>query len=380
MTERFSAPAVNRIAHAARRCVLLGLLVAAAFGCIVIGSPATAHASALDNTGEAGDYRSRITTLRPTVGGLSLRIVQQGTRVELINHTGASVEVLGYSHERYLRVDHGAAYVNEYSPSTYINEDLGSSSPPDNIRVDKTAAPHWRRIGNSGSVRWHDHRTHVMGGERPRAVTTDPHHQHRIFNWRLALRVGGKPVQVSGVLEYFPHPATGLWWAAAVVLASAVIALGLTRAGLPIISMFLAAAAASALADSTGRALDYGARGWGVIGHVITSQAHCAVVALAALIAAGLAWRRAPIAPFAIGLSGICLAILCGVTNISVFEHAEPAAPWSGTLARVGLLLTLGAGLGVSAAGWLRVRRERALLRGVPAASVVSTPGVATRS
>ena len=380
MNEFSSAPAVNLVALAARRCVLLGLLVAAALGCVVVAAPGTARASALDNTGEAGDYRSRITALHPTVEGLSLHIVQQGTRVELINRTVTSVEVLGYSNERYLRVDQGAAYVNEYSPSTYINEDLGSSAPPDNIRIDKNAAPRWRRISDSGLVRWHDHRTHIMGGELPRAVTTDPHHQHRIFNWQFALRVGGKPVQVLGVLNYFSPPATGLWWAATIALAGAVIALGLTGVGLPIISLFLAAAAGSALADSTGRALDYGARGWGVIGHIVTSQAHCVVVALAALITTGLAWRRALIAPFATGLSGICLAILCGITNISVFVHAEPAAPWSGTLARVGLLLTLGAGLGVSAAGWIRVRREHALLRGSPASSITSTPGVATRS
>ncbi|MGH3545923.1 MAG: hypothetical protein ACRDPW_08360, partial [Mycobacteriales bacterium] len=86
-------------------------------------APAQAHVAGAP---AATDYRTTLERITPAVPGLSVRIVQSGTRMELHNRTGKTLEVLGYSDEPYLKITQTTTYVNTHSPSAYRNEDLDS--------------------------------------------------------------------------------------------------------------------------------------------------------------------------------------------------------------------------------------------------------------
>ena len=43
-----------------------------------------------------------MTAVSPAAAGLRVRAVEAGARLELTNHTGTTVEVLGYQNEPYL--------------------------------------------------------------------------------------------------------------------------------------------------------------------------------------------------------------------------------------------------------------------------------------
>lgn len=71
----------------------------------------------------APNYRSTIRSIVPPLDGLQLRIIDAGARVELVNHTGEEVVVLGYDGEPYLRIGPDGVFDNRRSPATYPNQD-----------------------------------------------------------------------------------------------------------------------------------------------------------------------------------------------------------------------------------------------------------------
>ncbi|MBM0240265.1 hypothetical protein JNW88_29915 [Micromonospora sp. ATA32] len=77
--------------------VVTGALAAA----LAFAAPAAAHGA--DAPGRH-EYRTEVTGVTPARPGLTVRAVEAGARLELVNRTGRNVEVIGYSGEPYLRV------------------------------------------------------------------------------------------------------------------------------------------------------------------------------------------------------------------------------------------------------------------------------------
>ena len=130
--------------------VLLGALAA-----LVVAGPAQAHVGG----GKAGsDFDGRVLAVTPAMPGVSVRVLQFGDDVELVNASPTEVMVPGYSDEPYLRIGPDGVWRNRNSPATYINLSLdGRASLPS--YADSHAAPDWQRVSTEAAYVWHDHRT-----------------------------------------------------------------------------------------------------------------------------------------------------------------------------------------------------------------------------
>ncbi|MEH0845525.1 hypothetical protein V6U81_24345, partial [Micromonospora sp. CPCC 205711] len=205
-----------------------GLLLAAALTALVtLATPAYAHGA---DAPAGTDYRAEVTGLTPARPGLTVRVVEAGARLELVNRTGRDVEVIGYSGEPYLRVGPDGAFENSHSPATYLNRTLAGRTalPPE---ADPAAAPAWRRISDDARVRWHDQRAQWRESGVPAQVAADPAREHRVRDWTVPIRDGAEPLEIRGTLDWVPPPDPYPWWVAAALGALAIGAAGLLTAG-----------------------------------------------------------------------------------------------------------------------------------------------------
>ncbi len=333
--------------------VVAGVLLA-----VVPAAPAWAH----DRVPAASDYHTTLVAVTPKPRGLDVRVVENGSRIELRNGTGRDVTVLGYSGEPFLRITPSAVFTNDASPTGYVND-----KKPIPSDASATATPRWRQTGDEPAARWHDHRSHWTSTAPPPAVQDEPQASHRIRDWTVDLRVGDTSAQVTGVLDYDPPPPTAVWWAGILAVAGAVALLSRWRHAVPALGVLLGVAALAELADSVGRVLDSGGTGLGIVSRLLTTETYATVTAIAALATVVLALRRRPEASFALALSAACLGVLGGLTDGAVFNQAFAPVPWSGDVARFFTATTIALCAGVTVAAWLRIRAHRPAL--APAAT-----------
>jgi hypothetical protein len=311
----------------------LALILAAVAGAVTAPvAPASAHGG---DVPDATAYRTRVTGVTGAPAGLTVRAVEAGARLELVNDTGRTIEVLGYSGEPYLAVRPDGTYQNVSSPAAYLDRTLAGDTPVP-ATADPTAPPAWRRLSTGTTVRWHDRRTHWLEPGLPPQARADPARTHRLRDWAVPLRDGVRTFEVRGTLDWVPPPKAWLWWAGAALLAVAGTAAGL-RPGRPIAAVALLAGTIT---------MGYGLAN-GVDGPVL------AVAALA--LAAGILPR-----PFLLALAGAGLAVFAGLGQAAVFRAAVVAVPGPAWAARAAVLVALGAGLGLAATGVLRLRRMSA--------------------
>ncbi|MEH0933642.1 hypothetical protein V6U80_00535 [Micromonospora sp. CPCC 205543] len=335
------------------------VLTAALLTVLTLAAPAVAHgADAPDGT----DYRTAVTGLTPARPGLTVRAVETGARLELVNHTGRTVEVIGYSGEPYLRVGPDGVFENTRSPATYLNRTLAGATtlPPE---ADPAAAPRWRRVTDDDRVRWHDQRAQWRQPGPPARVAADPTREHRVRDWVVPLRDGAEPLEVRGTVDWVPPPDPYPWWVAAALGFLVVGAAGLLPAGsaagvraLGAVGAVLALGGVAAVALVVGRELDAGAEGLGgVLAGLLSGQMWALLTGLGALAAGGYALARRPAADFALALAGACLALFVGAANTAVLARAVVPVPWPATGARLLVTLVLAAGAGAVGAGVLRL-------------------------
>jgi len=318
-----------------RRAALFVTVVAG-----VLVAPATAASAHGADAPDATAYRTAVTGITPPQPGLTVRAVEAGARLELTNHTGKTVEVLGYSGEPYLEVRPDGTYQNVNSPATYLNATLaGDTAVP--ATADPTAPPSWRRVSGATTVRWHDQRTHWLSRGLPPAAAADPSRSHRLRDWAVPLREEARTFDIRGTLDWIPPPAAGLWWAAAALLAGAVAALA---------SRWAWSVGPVALIAGT-IVLSYG------VLRMLDGLPFAPVLFLAAavaLVAGVLSLRRR--VPFFLALAGAVLAVFAGLANIGVFRAAVVPIAGPSWFGRLAVLVALGAGAGMAAAGVIRLR------------------------
>ena len=161
-------------------------LVIAATGAIAVVVVAAQPAAAHDVPGiKPSNFETTVDSTAPRVPGLAVRPIDLGNELELRNHTGVDVVVLGYQGEPYLRVGPRGVFENRRSPATYLNRTRDGKTHVPGI-ADPTAAPEWNRLASGTVARWHDHRAHWMGTEDPPEVLRAPDQRHVVDQWSLA--------------------------------------------------------------------------------------------------------------------------------------------------------------------------------------------------
>jgi hypothetical protein len=358
---------IRAITRPARR-----VIAACALGAVAAMLPAVPAAAHSGETAAATHYRSRLVDTSPSTTSAELRLVGHGTHVEMIRRTAREVVAIGYLGEPYLRITSDGVFANAASPTAYTNGTLEPEDAPGGVRPVPSPGPDslskaaqqpptavtWRRIGSGNSARWHDHRTHWIATALPPAAAANPAVGHRIANWQLKIVADGQQVTARGTLDYLPPPVPSVWWASVLLLAGAVALAGQWRRPVPILGGLLLAAAVVALAEGAARAADAGERAWGVPAALVTGDTYATITALGAVAAAYVAFRNRPVAPFAVALGAVCLAVLAGVTRADVFSYGGVPAAWPALYSRLAVATVTGLGAGIAVAGWLRIKAQ----------------------
>jgi hypothetical protein len=330
--------------------VLLGVLAT-----LALAGPARAHVG-----GEVAgsDFDGRVTSVQPAVPGVSVRVLQFGDALEVVNTTGTELTVPGYSDEPYLRIGPDGVWRNAHSPATTINLDrYGRVTLPED--ADPRAEPEWVQVSTEPQYTWHDHRTHWMSeNQLPPAVAADPTHAHTVFDWTVPMRHGGTAVTVRGELTWSPPPPTALTWGLHLALAAVVAAAGLlARTPRPLGAvMALGGVAALWHAASTPEP-------------PVTVSSHAAAV-VSALLPAVTAALVAVLGLLAArrgrgGMAGLCsvvlgwLLLVQGLPDVDVLWSAHVATGGPGLLARAAVAVLVAGGAGLVVGGLAAARRFR---------------------
>ncbi|MEV0456891.1 hypothetical protein [Catellatospora methionotrophica] len=320
-----------------------------------LASPAAAHGA---DAPDATNYRTVITAT-PDLPGLEVITIEAGARLQLTNHSGRPVEVLGYNNEPYLEVRPDGVYENIHSPATYLNITIAHVDPP--AHADPTVAPEWRKVSDEPVYRWHDQRAIWTDPVEPPAVAAAPGQPHRIREWTVPMRTEVTPLQVTGTLDWVPPPSSTVWWAATVAGALAIALLGLVRGRPRPITVALSAATIAAgvlaLAYAVAREIDAGNHTVGsILLELFTVQLWPLVSALAAIAAGAYSLSRRAAGDFALALGAAAVGLFAGMVNAAVFHRSIAPVPWGDTPARLTVATIIALGVGVAAAGMLRLR------------------------
>jgi hypothetical protein len=330
--------------------VLLGVLAT-----LALAGPARAH---VGGDAAGSDFDGRVTSVQPAVPGVTVRVLQFGDALEVVNTTGTEVTVPGYSDEPYLRIGPDGVWRNAHSPATTINLDrYGRVSLPED--ADPRAEPEWVQVSTEPQYTWHDHRTHWMSEEQlPPAVAADPTTGHTVFDWTVPMRHGDTAVTVRGELTWSPPPSPAVTWGVHLALAAAVAATGLlARSGRPL-GAAMALGAVAALWHAAGTPEP-----------PVTVSSHAAAVVsallpavTAALVAAlGLvAARRGR--GVVTGLTAVVLGWLLlvqGLPDVDVLWSANVATSGPAFLARAAVAVLVAGGAGLVVGGLAAARRFR---------------------
>jgi len=333
----------------------LMVVVLAVLASLSLAGPASAHVGG----GTAGsDFNGRVTSVTPRLPGVTVRVLQFGDDLELVNRSRTEVQVPGYDDEPYLRIGPDGVWRNRKSAATYINLNrYGQVTLP--AYVDSRATPEWVQLSTQPHFVWHDHRTHWMTqGLLPPAVAADPGRSHTVFRWTVPLRYGDTDARVEGVLTWTPPPSPWLVWPLyAVVALLAVASSLLARSARPLGALMVVGAAAALWhAGATPvPALSAGSHTGAILAAMLPALT-AALVAALGFRAAGRG-RGAMAGLFAVVLGWLLL--VQGLPDVDVLWSANVLTNGPEAVGRiaVALLLALGAGLGMG--GIVAVRRFR---------------------
>lgn len=357
------------------RRLLFALAAAAVLG---VGSapPAAAHGGPGGNAAPATNYRTRVQSVAPSVPGLAVRVIDAGSRIELINRTDETVTVLGYQDEPYLRIGPDGVFTNTRSPATYLNANRNATTAiPD--EADPKATPRWQRIDDGNAARFHDHRPHWMGADVPPAVAAD-RSVTRVIDprWEISLLVGDRQVTVTGDLTWIPGPSPWPWYLAAATTIAALAAATRWRRAPFVLAAAMGVLAAAAAVDIVGVWTATAEPALAKVGE-LAAPVLCTSVGVAGLTQLR---RRRHEALALIGASAAGFALLFGIANLDWLRRSQLPTGIDPTLARASITAALGLGAGTSASATLALLGGRAggsTAPGPPARRVPPAPGPA---
>ena len=204
-----------------RRPLALMLLLSMS---VLMPSVAGAHGGATSGT----NYESNVLT---TPAGIAARMVGGDDRLMITRTTPATVIVLGYNGEPYLRLDLRGVWQNERSPAVALND--VRIPPTTDVGIDTPKGePRWVQTGSGNEVVFHDHRSHWMSSKPPAVVRADPSQPRTLYDWSIPVTVAGQSQTITGDVAWLGAPRAWLWWLITVVAAIGALVIGL-KAPLP---------------------------------------------------------------------------------------------------------------------------------------------------
>jgi hypothetical protein len=289
--------------------LLVTALLVALAAVVVVAPPAGADSL----TGaEPSNYQTRVLGVRPALEGVSVEVVDTGTRLRLHNRSDREVVVLGYAGEPWLRVQPGQ------------------------------------------SATWHDHRAHWEAQEPPAQVRRSPGSaQVAVPEWTVKLRTGRRLVDVVGEVRWVPGPSPLPWLAGAAVLAMAVVAAGRGRRWLGALVAALALVVALDLVQLAGAWI--GARP-PLAGKLLGLGASAAGWVLAALAVRQLLRRRLESGLFQLLLAAGLLTVVSGLGDLGFLLRSQLASGLPDAIVRAAVAAKLGLGIGALTAATLQLR------------------------
>jgi hypothetical protein len=323
--------------------VLAGLLV------LVGAAPASAHGV---GGAQPTNYKVTIRSVEPPIPGVHVSVVEQSSRLQLVNTSSQPVTVLGYSEEPYLRITRNGVYENRKSPAVFLNQTTVPNEKAPK-QYDATATPEWTRISDGNTARWHDHRSHFMGGT-PEVVRRDPTHSHVVLpDWSVPLVVGSTRAAIHGDATWIPGPSPWPYYLLAIALA-AIVLLAARRAlrttWLIALAVVIGAGIVTIVGSWQPSALNFAGRAG--------AQAYVAGGVIVAAVALVWLWRKGTWAATpAVLVAGLFVFIAGGLANLTSLSRSQlptQLTPWIARV-NVAVMLALGFALLVSAAWRLRL-------------------------
>jgi hypothetical protein len=318
---------------------------------------AAAPASAHSVSGvSATNFHTHLKSVTPAVPGLTVKVIEAGSRLQLTNHSGQEVVVLGYKDEPYLRVGPEGVFENRLSPATYINKTRKGQQPPESAQNAKVGDTDWQKISSEPVARWHDHRIHWMLSTNPPQVQTDPGKRQTIIpEWTVTLKQGTQTIAVKGDLVWEPGSSALPWYGLALALVALVVFVGRGAGWAP----GLAAVTAVMIAVDVFHTVGLGLANAGDLGYRLTKSITQSPFALMGWAGGGLAiaWllRRRPDGLSAAALAGLVVALLGGVSDAGALSHSLVPFGFNSGLARLAVAASLGLGFGLALAAALRL-------------------------
>jgi hypothetical protein len=337
--------------HAGRAVVVL-LGVLAVLG---LAGPASAHVGG----GVAGsDFTGELRSVTPALPGVTVRVLQFGDQLEVVNDTGTELEVPGYSGEPYLRIGPDGVWRNALSPATWLNLDrAGLTRVPESSSI--TEPPQWEQVSTRPQYAWHDHRTHWMSTDLlPPAVAADPGHPHTVADWSVPMTYGGTDVTVAGRLGWDPPPQPWLVWPVYAVLPAAAVLAGWRARGPRSLAAVLAVGAVASLYHAASTP-EPAASVSSHTGALVAALLPALLVLLVTVLGVRAARRGRGVLTGLLAVVAGWLLLVQGLPDVDVLWTAHALSSGPGLLARAAVAVLLAGGLGLVAGGAGAARRFR---------------------
>lgn len=186
-----------------------------AFALVLVLGLAPAHLGSGDSV-RPRDTESTIASVTPAVPeGIRVDVVGSDTFLR-VRAEGHRIEVPGYEDEPYLRLDpDGTTWVNENSKTAALNGDRYGSA--DLSGFEPATGEKWVRLARTGTLMWHDHRSHWMSPKPPAPIDASG----KVQDFMVPIVVDGARHEISGAI--YLRARASLWWWAIGVLATVVL-------------------------------------------------------------------------------------------------------------------------------------------------------------
>jgi hypothetical protein len=311
---------------------------------VLVGTAIPASAHTVSGQG-ATNYRSTLTAISPPTPGLTVAVVNLGSDLKLTWTGPTNLTVFGYQGEPYLRIGPDGVYRNRLSPATYLNVTRSYGAIPP--YADATAPPDWVRLSTGRTVLWHDHRIHWMGGPTPPPVAAAPGSFHQVVTWTVKMSDAGKPIVVTGTLDWVPGSSPWPWLALVLALAVLGTLVGASRHW----ARGLAALVAVLVAADMVHAIGTGIYAAGSVGHkfavTFTGSYYSVVAWVLGAVAIRLLLKRSVDGLFAAVFTALVIGLFGGLADVVSLARSQVPFEWGVVAAQVLVAVSIGAGVGV---------------------------------
>ncbi|MDT7712852.1 MAG: hypothetical protein QOG46_1541 [Pseudonocardiales bacterium] len=324
------------------RAVRLVSLIAASTVLLALINPVPAAAHVVGTGGSPTNYRTTVTAIRPALPTVVATVGLGGQFVRITNQGAATIVILGYRGEPFLRLVPHLVEVNQLSDTAAQTGLIPVAPAPGSPAPE----PRWVRSSDGDSVAWTDARI------APPPRQSQPASE----SWTLPLLVDGQQVSVVGTRDWIPSPSPWPWVMVLVLLTAAVATIGWMRNWhRPMAAVVTAGILAFALhVLGTGFAPQQNGPVFGWVGVGLVTGFALLVGAVSAVSAL----RGSESAPDrAVTAGGIVLIL--AAADISVLWNSQLPFPGPGGLDRGLTVISYAAAIGLIIAGARLVRLAR---------------------